>query len=227
MRGWRGASIRRSWRRLPRPVDGHDVSRIPVRTQSGAATRRLDPLQKLAGFDVGELLYLLKMWSARNRVHPLVHTIRNVVPIDVVSLTDDAINAFATTVCRTASPAAILSYPSALERVARRMLETGSRPALGGHLGVTDLNNYASPIIRYDIGDLGRFAVAADGQVDDSALAGGGPAHGPDLRCRRHVSPFVFYKVHLEVPRDHPVPARPDRHHELRDTHQHAQSPRV
>lgn len=47
------------------------------------------------------------------------------------------------------------------------------RPAEPGHLGrivVTDLINRAQPLIRYDTGDLGAFALDAAGNIDDRWL---------------------------------------------------------
>lgn len=199
-----------------------------------------------AGYRTGMRLYYLKVWSGRNRRHPLVHRLRNVVPVDVMTMDDTAVARLLHRLRRERSSSAIVAYSSALELVARHLhaadtpgtyrvatviaqsesLPDHAREIIAGHLGapvyarygneevgilgqqldpgrpeytlnratahveilklhadtpvddgelgrivVTDLHNYAMPLIRYDTGDLGRFALSPDGSPDRTRLA--------------------------------------------------------
>ncbi|MGC5629544.1 hypothetical protein ACPYO6_15025 [Georgenia sp. Z1344] len=75
-------------------------------------------------------------------------------------------------------------------------------PGEVGRIVVTDLRNYGMPIIRYDTGDVGRFAVKDTGEPDTSRLAS---IEGRFLdritdASGNHVSPFVFYKSVWKYP---------------------------
>lgn len=227
----------------------------------------------MAGFTAGQRLYLMKIWSERNRKSLLAQSLLNITPVDVVSLSISEMTEVARKVNGARHPVAILAYPSALERIARHIegsaeagnLVSGNVTAIitqseglsdparaaaerafgvrptarygaeevgiigqetNGHLGyclnrsnvhveilqmhadvetgagelgrivVTDLNNFGSPVVRYDTGDVGRFSVDSNGSVDRSVLSA---VEGRRLdqiysTTGNHVSPFIFYK---------------------------------
>ncbi len=186
----------------------------------------------IAGFQIGHRLIYMKIWAKEKMTSPFEYWIRNIVPIDVISLNDHQIDGIVKKMESNSSTYGILGYASTLELLCRYLdkmnkmpktkvlsiismseslneytkttlqkhfntpvvarysnLENGiiaqqetngkSRylvnsasyfveilkmeedvPAEMGELGrivVTDLYNYAMPLIRYDTGDIGAY----------------------------------------------------------------------
>lgn len=236
--------------------------------------RNIDTLffGSLLEFQVGMRMYNLKIWSARNQQPSWKHSVRNTRPVDVVNLDDQRIVKLLDELTSLRQPAAIISYSSALDQLARYLerhpevpkapavraiiaqsepLSLETRNLIGERLGVfptsrygmeevgivaqegndwskgyrinragvhvellaldadvlapageigrivvTDLHNFAMPIIRYDTGDVGRFRLLPNGKADMTRLESieGRLLDQITDTAGRHVSPFVFYK---------------------------------
>ncbi|MBL0356313.1 MAG: phenylacetate--CoA ligase family protein [Chitinophagaceae bacterium] len=191
-----------------------------------------------AGYTVGDRLLYMKIWSANNKKARLQGWMQNMVPVDVITFNDAAIEKLLKQMESDDSTFAFLGYSSALELICRYLdkknsgkvkatlssaismsetlndytkktiekyfgvpvysrysnLENGilaqqvpgsehtylvntasyvleifkmdeDVPAAAGELGrivVTDLYNYAMPLIRYDTGDIGRLSPGKD-----------------------------------------------------------------
>lgn len=201
-----------------------------------------------AGFNIGDMLLYLKIWSASNKKSKMNAFLQNVIPFDVLKFNDPEIRRFLDSLTKGNHRKGILGYASALELIVKYMdrhqlkpmgnvylksaismsealsdytkdgfkkyfdvdlfarysnLENGiiaqqfgennnqylintasylveilklnsDEPASPGELGriiVTDLFNYAMPMIRYDTGDIGRFHVDSTGNVNSNLLA--------------------------------------------------------
>ena len=187
------------------------------------------------GFQIGNRLMYMKVWSANNKKATLVGIMQNIVPVDVITFNETETAALVKRMENDTSIFAFLGYSSALENICRYLdrcnhakvkttlssaismsetlndytkqtikkyfgvpvysrysnLENGilaqqvpgsenkylintasyvveifkmneDAPALAGELGrivVTDLYNYAMPIIRYDTGDMGILSL--------------------------------------------------------------------
>lgn len=199
-----------------------------------------------AGFNVGDRLFYLKIWSASNHKNSLTAWLQNVEPFDVLRLDDKELDRLMS-LLGTGRKKGVLGYASALEQVckflernpgkipsrsnitsalsmsealsdhtkekfkeyfnidlyarysnlengilAQQFKESGNsyrintasylveifklnedRPAGAGEMGrivITDLYNFGMPMIRYDTGDIGKFKVTEDGQIDSSIL---------------------------------------------------------
>lgn len=199
-----------------------------------------------AGFDIGDKLFYLKIWSASNQKSKLTALIQNVVPFDVLRFNDKEIERFIS-MLKKKGRKGILGYASALEQVCKYLdrnpervnnkikvhsaismseslsdytkeyfkkyfnvdlyarysnLENGilaqqfkgsgnsyqintasyymevlkmdsDEPADAGEMGrivITDLYNYGMPMLRYDTGDIGMFAVTENGEIDNTIL---------------------------------------------------------
>ena len=203
---------------------------------------------RLAGYKLGEPLFYLKIWSDNNRKSGLVQFLQNIIPIDVIKLSNKNIKQLLDKIDSKNGKAHINSYASALEEVCKYLdngfnsgtlknlraasiiaqsealtsetreklqkyfkstpcsrysnLENGIiaqqtlnnnnlflinrasyfveilkmdsdipvKPNELGRIVVTDLFNYAMPFIRYDTGDIGRFAVNKDNISDYNYL---------------------------------------------------------
>lgn len=188
---------------------------------------------QLGGYELGNILLYLKIWAKQKMSNPLLYKVQNIIPVDVISLSDQQISGLIQQVeSNKASKFNILGYVSALEHIIRycekRRIEKVDGNILGiitmseglssetkdklesifntsvvsrysnlengiiaqqlvgesrfmvntasyhveivsehsnqvlkdGQLGriiVTDLYNYAMPMIRYDTGDLGSI----------------------------------------------------------------------
>lgn len=200
-----------------------------------------------AGFEIGDKLFYLKIWSANNHKSNLLAILQNVVPFDVFKLDNSEIEKLLDLLAGAKGRNGILSYASALEEVCRHLdlngferinkiqissalsmseslseytktsfkkhfgievyarysnLENGiisqqfenggnsyfvntasyfleifkleedilADPGELGRIVVTDLFNYGMPLIRYDTGDIGQYALDANGGNDLSVL---------------------------------------------------------
>ncbi len=202
----------------------------------------------LAGFNTGETLFYLKIWSENNRKSNIVQFLQNVIPIDVIQLSKSNVKEFLNKLNSRKGKIHINGYSSALEEVCKYFdknldlsinnkfkvdsiiaqsealaNETKSRlfkyfncltcsrysnvengiiaqqtlnenklykvnrasykleilnldndnpckPGKSGRIIITDLFNYAMPFIRYDTGDIGRFAINNNGTVNYNYL---------------------------------------------------------
>lgn len=199
-----------------------------------------------AGFNVGDRLFYLKIWSASNQKSNVTAWLQNVEPFDVLKLADDEMVRLMELLERKGAKG-ILGYASALEQIckfldrnpdkaprqaevisalsmsealsdytkdkfkkyfnvdlfarysnlengilAQQFNESGNSykvntasyfveilklnediPASSGEMGrivITDLYNFGMPMIRYDTGDIGKFKVTGEGQIDYSIL---------------------------------------------------------
>lgn len=235
---------------------------------------------RLAGYEVGNRLYHLKVWSQRNRMSRVASYARNVIPIDVAAVQDEQVVQLLNQMSVGKKPPSVISYGSMLETIARLisnpihkskipppfalksiigqsealapaariglqayfgtpayarygleelgivaqqvsesddylinrashvveiLKEDSDNPAEVGEIGrivVTDLFNRAQPMIRYDTGDLGSFAVGENGTQNQSFLA--------EVRGRkvdqvfdiddRPLSTMVMYKIWWKYP---------------------------
>ena len=71
-----------------------------------------------AGFDIGDKLFYLKIWSASNQKSKLTALIQNVVPFDVLRFNDKEIERFIS-MLKKKGRKGILGYASALEQVCK------------------------------------------------------------------------------------------------------------
>lgn len=199
-----------------------------------------------AGFNVGDKLFYLKIWSASNHKSKLTAKMQNVVPFDVLKFNDKEIERFISMLNKKGRKG-ILGYASALELVCKYlerypekvhdkiqvhsaismsesltdftkvcfnkyfnvdlyarysnlengiiaqqfdksgnsyMINTASyyievlkfdsdvsvEPGEMGRIVVTDLYNYGMPMLRYDTGDIGKFALKENGDIDKTIL---------------------------------------------------------
>lgn len=236
---------------------------------------------RLAGYELGQTLVYMKVWSGRNRLGPMSSLARNVIAVDVTRMNQSGYWELYESLVRRRSPVSVIGYSSALESLlraveSRRRLDELSAPPqmagvvaqsealapevraafaglfgrvpytrygleeLGivgqqvpgsgerylvngashvveildpdrdepvkagavGRIVVTDLFNYAQPMIRYDTGDLGSFAVGPDGEaVCDwlETVAGRRLDQVYDTRDQP-LSPLCMYKIWWRYP---------------------------
>ena len=75
---------------------------------------------KLAGYELGNKMLYLKIWAKVRMSNPILYKIQNIIPVDVISLSDDQIrNIIATLQSDKKSKYNILGYVSALEQIIR------------------------------------------------------------------------------------------------------------
>lgn len=274
---------------------GTDPSRFHVASTSGSTGIPLRVVQdrrkrarsnaetiywgRMAGYNVGNPLIHMKVWSGRNRISRVSRLARNVHPVDVTAMTRADYRELVSELTGSKKTVSIISYASALESLARAAaredsvgsigsnvasviaqsegLSMEARRQLGESLGVcpysrygleelgivaqqvvgsgesykinsatfvveilrtdsdvpaepgevgrivvTDLANYAQPMVRYDTGDLGSFALKEDGKVDSTWLERiEGRALDQILDCNdQPVSPMLMYKIWWKYP---------------------------
>lgn len=236
---------------------------------------------RLAGYELGQPLFYMKVWSGRNRLGRAAELSRNVVPVDVAQMQTAEYLGLYDEMCRRSRLLSIISYSSALEaflqavesrcgpddlrpppRIAAIIAQSEglapeSRLALAGRLGrmpytrygleelgivgqqvpgsgesylvnsashvveildldhdepvgpgvagrivVTDLINLAQPMIRYDTGDLGSFAVDSGGAVDATWLQSVSGRRLDQIYdgADRPLSPMLMYKIWWRYP---------------------------
>ncbi|MGV8995275.1 MAG: CoF synthetase [Flavobacterium sp.] len=74
----------------------------------------------LAGYEIGNKMLYLKIWAKQRMSNPLLYKIQNIIPIDVISLSDHQIrNIIITIESDKGSTYNILGYVSALEQIIR------------------------------------------------------------------------------------------------------------
>jgi phenylacetate-CoA ligase len=200
-----------------------------------------------AGYNLGERIYYLKIWSGLNKKNSFTQWKENIKPVDVLYFNQKEIAQFLRDLEDYTEPQHLIGYASALEKLAKYLedknivlkkgliksaiamsealsdftkvtlqnrmnvkvcsrysnIENGiiaqQTPLSGmdfwinrasyyveildiesdcsvpagslGRIVVTDLYNYGMPLIRYDTGDLGTFAVTENGQINSRKLA--------------------------------------------------------
>jgi phenylacetate-CoA ligase len=74
---------------------------------------------KLAGYEIGDKLYYLKIWQEQKLKNPLYFFLHNIVPVDVIKLDYPKISELILKIERNKAPCGILGYSSALEQVCK------------------------------------------------------------------------------------------------------------
>lgn len=236
---------------------------------------------RVAGYELGQTLFYMKVWSGRNRLGRVAELSRNIVPVDIAQMQPEDYVRLYDDMARRRLPLSVLSYSSALDsflraieahygpeqlrrtpRVAaiiaqsealspevrlalagrfarmpyarygleelgivgqqvpgsgdRYLVNSAShfvevldhdrdepaQPGAEGRIVVTDLINVAQPMIRYDTGDVGSFAVGPEGAVDATWLqtvSGRRQYRIYDVHDRP-LSPMLMYKIWWRFP---------------------------
>lgn len=236
---------------------------------------------RLAGYELGQTLFYMKVWSGRNRLGRVAELSRNIIPVDIAQMQAADYVRLYDEMARRRLPVSILSYSSALESflraieshygpeqlrrtplvsaiiaqsealsaearlalagrfarmpysrygleelgiVGQQVPGSGERylvnnashlveildhdrdepaqPGAEGRIVVTDLINLAQPMIRYDTGDVGSFAVDPEGAVDTTWLqtvSGRRVDRIYDVNDRP-LSPMLMYKIWWRFP---------------------------
>ena len=74
---------------------------------------------KKAGYDIGHRLIYLKIWAEEKMSSPLHYWMQNIVPVDVIKLTDDKISSLLFNLEQKKCRYSILGYVSALESICK------------------------------------------------------------------------------------------------------------
>lgn len=101
---------------------------VPFRVRQDPRKRRRAAAETmyfgaLAGYEVGDRLYYLKIWSARNRRNSAVQWARNLVEVDVLSFDERKARAVLRSIGEARHQAAIIGYASALETMASALVQ--------------------------------------------------------------------------------------------------------
>jgi phenylacetate-CoA ligase len=78
-----------------------------------------------AGYNIGDKLFYLKIWSENNKKSPLQRWMQNIFPVDVLKLTDESISEFIELLNKDKSPKNILGYASALDMICKYIDKLG------------------------------------------------------------------------------------------------------
>ncbi len=74
---------------------------------------------ELAGYELGNKLYYLKIWAKQKMANPWMYKLQNIVPVDVIDLNDDKVHQMVKEMESTNQKISILGYVSALEHFIR------------------------------------------------------------------------------------------------------------
>lgn len=74
---------------------------------------------ELAGYELGNKLYYLKIWAKQKMSNPWMYKLQNIVPIDVIDLNEDKVHQMVQEMQSTNQKISILGYVSALEHFIR------------------------------------------------------------------------------------------------------------
>lgn len=74
---------------------------------------------EMAGYELGNKLYYLKIWAKQKMSNPLIYRIQNIVPVDVIELNDERIHFLLREMESSKEKINILGYVSALENFIR------------------------------------------------------------------------------------------------------------
>lgn len=80
---------------------------------------------EIAGYNIGEELYYLKIWSENNKKCPVQRWMQNIFPVDVLKLNDISINNFIKLLTQSKSAKNILGYASAFDIICQYLDKIG------------------------------------------------------------------------------------------------------
>lgn len=107
---------------------------------------------KLAGFNIGDRLIYLKIWSDLNRKSGLHQWMQNIEPIDVISFSDEQIKALIESMKKRKNTFGFLGYSSAIELIGKYLDRTKSETVktnLASAISMSEaLNEYTKESIK-------------------------------------------------------------------------------
>lgn len=83
---------------------------------------------QLTGYQVGDRLYYMKIWSAYNKKSNWSELMQNIVPVDVISFNQPEVNNLVRDLEKEQSTVAFLGYSSAFERICQCLDKLGRGP---------------------------------------------------------------------------------------------------
>lgn len=133
---------------------------------------------KRAGFNVGDKLVYLKIWSENNKKSKLLRLMQNIHPLDVIHLNDDKIRNFIKEIENSKARIGFLGYSSALELVAR-YLEKNNSPAINANvesiISMSEgLNQYTKDTLPkfFKVNPVSRYSNIENGIIAQQEIDG-------------------------------------------------------
>ncbi len=162
---------------------------------------------RLAGYELGQRLFYMKVWSGRNRLSKVALLSRNVVPVDIAQMqTEDYLDLYRA-MGRQRSPLSIIAYCSALESFLRALEKECpiDRPSPPPRVAAIIGQSEALPSeVRTAIAErLGRLPYARYGLEELGIVGQQVPGSG-----ERYLVNSASHLVEiLDLDRDEPAPA--------------------
>lgn len=107
---------------------------------------------KLAGFNIGDRLIYLKIWSDLNRKSGLQQWMQNIEPVDVISFSDEQIQSLIESMQNRKNTFGFLGYSSAIELIGKYLDKANSGPVktkLASAISMSEgLNDYTKHAIK-------------------------------------------------------------------------------
>lgn len=116
----------------------------------------------LGGYELGNKLLYLKIWAKVKMSNPLLYKVQNIVPVDVISLSDVEIqNLLLKVEADKNSKYNILGYVSALEQIVRYCKKNNIRTIDGNILGVITMSEGLSTETKHNLEKLFNCSVVS------------------------------------------------------------------
>lgn len=155
----------------------------------------------MAGYDMGHLLYYLKIWSENNRISKLKARMLNVVPVDVIRLDERVLADLIRSVESNRRPKAFLGYASAFDNIVSYLNRTGS-PAIQGNVrSIIAISESLSPDTKKEMARFFGVPVVSRYSNLENGIMAQQCAHHDEF----HINVASYHIEVFDLDKDEPV----------------------